>query len=123
MTKGALTIRGRVSSEFTARWENFRHEKIGNNSAVFFCDYSDFDIPLNTKFNSLQMGDVSIYSGTMKLKAVTQEFFKSFDSVPQGWKTICEIEFSTPPYQLISRIPIIKDWYDENSIQFTLIYL
>lgn len=45
---------------------------------------------------------------------VTQQFFKLFDCIPQGWKTIIEIRFDTPSLEFIKSKMRIKDTWDSD---------
>jgi hypothetical protein len=84
------------------------------NEIVVFCDYSEYEIPLDTTFNIIKdpIHDLSIEDQNFTLKNVTQQYHKPFTSIPKGHKTICRFEFNSgrvPP--IVLNLPIIRDWY------------
>jgi hypothetical protein len=91
------------------------------NSLLFFCDYSDHDFEIGHEFSSISENDQIIYSGLIKLKTVTQQYFKPFEIIPSGWKTICEFEFEESiPSIIRAKIPILESWSGMNLKCFTL---
>jgi len=86
-----------------------------SNSCILFVDFSDFDIPIGTKFSffatDLQGKDLHNING--KLVQVTQSFFIPFDEIPKGHKTICEIVLDEPSLNLLrSNLPTVSSWHD-----------
>jgi len=85
----------------------------GPQCLFFFADYSDFEVPIGSKFSLLKKidGVGHSYSIDGQLVMVTQQFFKPFDYVPQGWKTILEIKFDTRSLELIkSKLGVSDSW-------------
>ena len=64
------------------------------NFVSVFCDFSLFDIPVGHIFSQvLNSGQNRVYSGSIVLQSVTQQFAKPFDEVPKGWRTICTFSY------------------------------
>jgi len=91
------------------------------NCLLLVADYSDFEVPIGTKFNLLKKMDATdtSYSIDGQLTMVTQQFAKPFDCIPKGWKTIVEIRFDSASLELIkSRMKLIDSWSDNAYLIF-----
>ncbi len=79
---------------------------------ILLCDYSEFDIPLGYVFGSIEdLNGQVVFTGDIILKKVTQQFVLSFDSVPQGWKTICKFEFVEQRIpEMVRTLPAASFW-------------
>ena len=84
---------------------------------IVFCAYSDFDIPQGHKFSQiLNVNNEILYSANFILEGITQEFFKPFDHIPRGFKTICKFKFIDSAVPMaVKSLPIIRNWYDHQS--------
>jgi hypothetical protein len=94
----------------------------GPQCLFLFADYSDFEIPIDSKFSLLKKIDAASpsYSIDGQLVMVTQQFFKPFDCVPQGWKTILEIKFDTQSLELIkSKLGVSDSWGSNAFLLYT----
>jgi hypothetical protein len=82
-----------------------------------FCSFSEFDIPIGQVFNEIEdMVNREKINGGIVLKNVTQQFWKPFDAIPAGWKTICHFEFPLGEVPLIVKnLPEVGGWYDSNT--------
>lgn len=85
---------------------------------LLLCDYSASDIAIGYRFSSIQdPDDKLLFSGEIVLKGVTQEFMKSFDEIPNGWKTICKFQFiGKDPPSIILSLPKKKSWLDSKPL-------
>jgi hypothetical protein len=87
---------------------------INSRSCILFVDYSDFDILIGAKFTLFaedEQGRI-LHSIDGELVQVTQSFFKPFDQIPKGHKTICEIKLDDQSLNLLrSKLPIVNSWY------------
>lgn len=100
----------------------YRTNKKSNNALLLFCGYSDYEIPVGYVFNKITKEDEIMCTASITLKAVTQQYFKPFDCIPNGWKTISEFEFDVSTYEMMKKqMPIIDDWYSESRMFFTFI--
>jgi hypothetical protein len=100
--------------------EKLLYDEMGNwpktpNSCILFVDFSDFDIPIGTKFTLFaedEYGNV-LHNINGSLVQVTQSFLKPFDEIPKGHKTVCEIELDAQSVSLLrSKLPTINSWYE-----------
>ncbi|GAB5553478.1 MAG: hypothetical protein Sapg2KO_30690 [Saprospiraceae bacterium] len=48
--------------------------------------------------------------GFCKVKKITQQFGKHFEEIPEGWKTIEEIEYSQEKKIFFNKLPILDKW-------------
>ncbi len=88
--------------------------KTGRKCATVFCDFSKYDIPVGYFFSKVfDSSKVVVYSGTIELVAVTQQYLQPLELVPSGWKTICTFCFDDEgrgyPFDKLKKI---SDWYD-----------
>jgi len=83
-----------------------------------FCSFSQFEIPIGTTFNYFEKDNILIPLHHAMLIAVTQQFGKPFESIPEGWKTISKFEFSLEGVrELKSELPILDTWdYSSNKL-------
>ncbi|MFT3826360.1 MAG: hypothetical protein QM731_20725 [Chitinophagaceae bacterium] len=87
-----------------------------------FMSFALDDVPLNTVFNQLVVHGSSQISYPVNacLIKITQQFFKLFDEVPSGWKTICLVQFDEPSYKFVKGVlPVLETW--SYKIQYDLI--
>jgi len=79
---------------------------------ILLCDFSRFDIPIGYVFNGIEdiNGDL-VFRGAIVLKKVTQQFVLPFDSLPQGWKSICKFEFLQNDIpEIVRSLPATSYW-------------
>jgi hypothetical protein len=84
------------------------------NALVLFVEYAYADVPLGRSFQVVfPYGNAELgIRAECRIVAVTQQFGRPFDLVPQGWKTICIIEFPKGTPDLIQQLPIIDNWFE-----------
>ena len=77
-----------------------------------FCSYSELKIPIGATFNCFEKNNKqTILEKDAVLLAVTQQFGKPFEFIPEGWKTISKFEFSEKDvYNLKNELPILDSW-------------
>jgi hypothetical protein len=116
-----IVIQGKASDDLIKKWCSSFKKTLEKNNLLLFCDYSEYEIPKGHNFVSLQRNGVDIFSGTITLKGVTQEFFKPFDCIPKGWKTISEFEFHNEISEVLKMsIPEIADWFSPNGVRYQM---
>jgi Fic family protein len=77
-----------------------------------FCRYSNLEIPIGATFNYFEKNNVlSPLKNEAVLIAVTQQFGKPFEVIPEGWKTISKFEFSEEDVSnLKNELPVLNTW-------------
>ena len=72
----------------------------------FFVDYSSFEVYKGQEFNN----------GNIILKKISDQFGNELDSIPRGWRTICDFDFISMP-ENIKNLPLQKEWiYNPNGV-------
>jgi hypothetical protein len=113
MSKFFLTIQGIASEATQAKILSAVNKiHIPRNCLLVFCDYSDFDIPIGSRFVTLTLSrDKESHEVKAELKFVTQNQGILFDAIPKGHRTICEICFDDASLKLMtSKIPKVDSW-------------
>ncbi len=82
---------------------------------VFFADFAEKDIPLQTKFDLIKDQNGKIIPTCLKIIKVTQQFGKEFSEIPSGWKTIVELKPLDKMPLVLSTMKKIDDWYDSKN--------
>jgi len=81
------------------------------NTICCFISYAYADLPLGKTFELAFRDDLSELTKTLcVVKAVTQQFAKPFDLIPDGWKTITLLEFPYGIPPIIANLPTIHAW-------------
>jgi len=84
------------------------------NSEILFIGYAFADVPIGKSFAVIFPKDKpndGIYCES-KIVGVTQQFGKPFDAIPNGWKTICIVEFPQGIPDLIKNLPVVETWFE-----------
>ena len=115
LEKASLHVCGLAHQKILKQLKDILDYDANDEAAIIvFCTFSGFDIPIGYTFSKiLNNNNEIVFSGNFVLEGVSQQFFKPFDEVPHGWKTICKFRFinSTVP-KIIRRLPSINGWYD-----------
>ncbi|WP_429047370.1 hypothetical protein [Chitinophaga sp. W3I9] len=94
MEKLRIKIIGKLKKELEDNFvEALDCHELKSNQIIFFCDYSEFDIPVGYCFTEVVRSDNTILNCKVLLVNISQQFFKPFDEIPHGWKTISKFEF------------------------------
>ncbi|MFB6456947.1 hypothetical protein ACE38W_16870 [Chitinophaga sp. Hz27] len=106
-----LNIEGRLKPTVESLFaEVFVLKELKPNEIVLFCSFSGYNIPVGHRFSEISHKGVT-YKCNMVLKAVSQQFFKPFDEIPYGWKTICKFEFSDGEIpDDVKKLPALDGW-------------
>ena len=91
-----------------------RNWPTNSKNCILFVDYSDFDIPLGTKFTLFAENELGnkLHDISAKLIQVTQQWIKPYNQIPEGHKTICEIELDEQSGNLLRlMLPTVNTWY------------
>lgn len=83
---------------------------------ILFCDFSEFDIPINQEFTTIRdTQERIIFIGKVILKKVSQQFTKEFEMIPRGWQTICKFEIVCGDFiNLVKIIPLLNNGNNTN---------
>ena len=90
-----------------------RNWPTNSKNCILFVDYSDFDISVGTRFTLFaeDEGGTKLHEICGRLVQVTQQWFKPYNEIPKGHKTICEIELDEQSDGLLrSKLPIVDSW-------------
>lgn len=109
-----LKIIGKPTSEVIESYQNvLRYNRSNTSEVILFCDYSEFDIPVDQTFNYIENTQgKKVYSDPFTLVNISQEFGLPFDIIPRGYKTICKFSFIGKIPPAIKEIPTIKTWHE-----------
>lgn len=119
MEKEYIKVVGILSESLNNKFSNIFKPWDKKKDIVLLCDYSEFDILVKHVFN-----EIIVYEKTPKsivckvlLKKISQEFFKEYDMVPKGHKTICLFEFLDGKIpELIYKLPVIEGWHQATDV-------
>lgn len=108
-----LTVQGKVKQKVIKKLtpEYSLHE----NQGWFFVDYAVEEIPLHSKFDVLLEGDnKKLVFGpgpfSIKLSACLDQFGNRLHSIPEGFKTICKLEFHPQIPSAIKKLSLLDEW-------------
>jgi hypothetical protein len=108
-----LTIQGRVKQ--AAIKQLTPKPVLNERQGWFFIDYAMKEIPLNTKFDVLLEGESKkLISGpgsfSIKLLTCLDQFGNKLTAVPEGYKTICKLEFAPHIPASVKKLPLLEAW-------------
>ncbi len=118
LQEGHIKIVGKASKNVISQYEKtFSCGSLCNDELLMFCSFSEFDIPIGQVFSLINdLEEMHEVKCQITLKNVTQQFWKAFDAIPAGWKTICLFEFESGIIpDVVQNLPIINDWYASNT--------
>lgn len=108
-----LTIQGKVKQKVIKQLipGYSSHEYQG----WFFADYAVEEIPLHSKFDVLLEGESKrlIFGpgpSSIKLLSSLDQFGNKLSSAPEGFKTICKLEFHPQIPSAIKKLPLLDEW-------------
>lgn len=81
--------------------------KVKNKKDLFFIDYSDEEIAVNSIINNI------------KILEIYDQFYHKLDYIPKGWQTIVKLNYKNSRLSAeIDRIETFNTWgYNKNSIK------
>jgi hypothetical protein len=89
---------------------------LAENEICLFLGYSDFEIPLGHTFNFIRFKDQTDWvSCKLTLKHITQQFRKTWDVIPRGWKTICVFKYENYCKEL-EQIKESDQWFSQGRL-------
>jgi hypothetical protein len=113
-----LTIQGIADKNVFEKLSKEYH--LQENQRWVFVDYATTTIPLNTQFDVLLEGDAkSLIPGVFIIKIIEciNQFGSNFQEIPEGWKTICKLDFYPEVPHKIDTLPTLQSWdYISNRI-------
>jgi len=113
MEQKKIIIKGRVNKKLNSNLLNIFNKC--NDCFIFFIDYSNYNIPINSIFTKCIIND-NPYVINWTLILITNQNFFQLDSIEEGYKTICGFKINSK-INLINKIPFMKDWYNEINIE------
>jgi hypothetical protein len=108
-----LWFEGKVDPKSLALVRAGLPERIPSQAVILFVGFSYADIPLGKCFEIIfpkGRAEAGIRNRSC-ISAVTQQWGKPFDVIPNGWKTICVVEFPDGVPQMIEDLPTVEAWY------------
>ena len=113
-----FTIEGKAEAEVFKKLS--KEYNLTENQRWVFVDYSIATIPINTVFDTLLEGDSkSLIPGIFVIKVLEclDQFGNSLLEIPEGWKTICKLEFYPEVPYKIDSLPSMSGWqFNRNRI-------
>lgn len=109
-----LVVEAHVAPHLVRRIAELLAPPIAATTVCCFLGFAYADLPLGTRFDRVfAREDFRRSTRTLcVVSAVTQQFFKPFDEIPHGWKTICFLDFPEGIPDLIARLPVAEGWYE-----------
>jgi len=114
-----LTLQGRVNRDvfkklhISATSPNFNRD-------WFFVDYSVHDVPLGTSFDFLFEGEnkkLLRNKSSIRISQILDQFGHKLTTIPEGYKTICKLEFDPDIPPVLKKLPLLSHWkYNLNAI-------
>lgn len=109
-----LWTNGKISANSLGLIKSGLPQNKSANSEILFIGYTFDDIPVGKSFAVIfpKNKPTDGINCESKIVAVTQQFGKPFDGIPNGWKTICIVEFPRGIPDLIKNLPIVESWFE-----------
>lgn len=109
----SLKIVGRVAKETLNKLfpgKEFHKQ----NAEWFFVSYAPVSYPIDSTFDfytdSNAHGRTKDRVVNIKIRRIVDQFLNELDEIPQGYKTICRLEFSDHIPVAFKELPALKDW-------------
>ena len=108
-----LTIQGKAKKNAVKQiWPDVATDA---NQGWFFIDYAVNEVALNAKFDVLLEGESKqLISGpgsfSVKLLACLDQFGNKLSHIPEGYKTLCKLEFTPNIPAAIKKLPLLDQW-------------
>lgn len=106
-----MTIEGKAEADVFIKLS--KEYNLTENQRWVFVDYSIATIPINTVFDTLLEGDSkSLVPGIFVIKVLEclDQFGNTLSEIPEGWKTICKLEFYPEVPSKIENLPSMTGW-------------
>lgn len=107
-----LTIDGAPTRAILDSLAKLSSFEIGGSAIPLFVGFTFADLPLGWKFTHIwkptDPAAVEVVDG--RIEACTQQFLKSFEEVPHGWRTIISFRFRDGVPLLVDALPTIQTW-------------
>jgi hypothetical protein len=87
-----------------------------SNTEVVFVGFAYANLPFTKQFEVVFPRDRP-QDGVRcecKIIAATQQIAKPLQWIPQGWKTICLVQFADDIPQLVQELPTVDGWYQNS---------
>ena len=114
LVKRVLDIEGRASPTVLSYVRGALPKEWPANCEVLLISFAYADIPIGRTFDvAFPRGAPTSATRTRcVIKAVTQQYAKPFGEIPDGWKTICLVEFPEGIPDVIASLPVVNGWYE-----------
>ena len=112
-----LHILGKVSSPIVKKIIEMHHLILRPDELFLFVGYNFYEYKINDFFDiAINESDQKWkFDYKIKLKKVYDEFGRSHDCIPDGYKTICLFECKPNFPEIIKKLPTLKTWNFENA--------
>lgn len=117
-----LLIEGFVSNQTLKKVNDGLQRTAYNNIFTFFISYSKYDVKIGSQFNVLyKESNPEIFEYcTAELVDVTQELGRSWEMIPEGYKSIARFAFIGKIPRIINDLPVLDDWsYSSSQLLFS----
>ena len=107
-----LSVQGLVSPSTLQLVRKGLPKRWPSSARCVFVSYAYADLPVGKRFDAVAASDTlqGAEATTARILAVTQQFGVALDRVPQGWKTICVIDFPTGVPTCVAQLPMLDAW-------------
>jgi hypothetical protein len=112
-----LTIQGKVNPESCEKVIKDFSSKMSPTKLCCFVSYAYETLPLGKTFDiSFSYSEPDKYVETiLEISLITQQFSEEWDSIPQGWKTVCIFNFPKGVPKLFLDLPTADGWGEVKS--------
>ena len=107
-----LRVQGLVSPSTLQLVRKGLPKRWPSSARCVFVSYAHADMPVGKLFDAVTASDAlqGAEATTARILAVTQQFGVALDVVPQGWKTICVIDFPAGVPACVAQLPVLDAW-------------
>lgn len=107
-----LRVQGLVSSSTLRLVRKGLPGRWPSSARCVFVSYAYADLPVGERFDAVAESDKleGALATTARILAVTQQFGVALDVVPQGWKTICVVDFPAGVPACVAQLPVLDAW-------------
>ncbi len=108
LTKVFISLKGTLSKEALEKINGYNT----SNSTWFFVGYSESEVFKGAKFSKVFDNEKNfICEVDAEIINITQEFNVQWESIPKGWKTICEIKFEHNFLKIKEYLEETNNWF------------
>jgi hypothetical protein len=112
-----LWFEGKASPRATEKVKGGLPADLPPHTELLFVGFAYADLPLGRRFSVVFPRDRPQYGVRCECRiiAATQQWGKPLSEVPDGWKTICMVQFPDGIPELVRQLPVVDDWYQNKN--------